>query len=144
VKLTVKIFQGSVYFAVSVALSAGAANGFAAASTATNAGKGVQITIEAAEPTPPSLAEKDSPRARHLFQVKDEKGLLLTCIAPEIETNSETDNFKNCSLAPGRTLDDVMHSFVRGIHEEQREQLKEHAQSGAESVGKSHPESAQK
>jgi hypothetical protein len=43
----------------------------------------------------------------------DEKGLLLTCIAPEIDKNADTDIFTDCALAPGRTLDDVMHSFVR-------------------------------
>jgi hypothetical protein len=44
-----------------------------------------------------------------------------------METNSETDVFNNCTLAPGRTLDDVMHSFIRAIHQEQREQLKDQA-----------------
>src|SRR5208282_6493636 len=40
----------------------------------------------------------------HLFTVNDEKGLLLSCIAPEIDTNTDTDVFKSCTLAPGRTL----------------------------------------
>jgi hypothetical protein len=59
--------------------------------------------------------------------VNDEKGLLLTCIAPEIETNPDTDTFNGCSLAAGRTLDDVMHTFIGAIHHEQNEQLKERA-----------------
>jgi hypothetical protein len=61
----------------------------------------------------------------HLFKVSDEKGLLLTCIAPEIDTNTDSDVFKSCALAPGRTLDDVMHTFVQGIHYEQSEHQKE-------------------
>ena len=61
----------------------------------------------------------------HLFAVNDEKGLVLTCIAPEIDTNADTDVFKSCILAPGRTLDDVMHIFVQGIHYEQSQYQKE-------------------
>jgi hypothetical protein len=64
----------------------------------------------------------------HLFRVNDEKGLVLTCIAPEIDTNADTDVFKSCTLAPGRTLDDVMHTFVRGIHYEQSQHQKEREQ----------------
>ncbi len=66
-----------------------------------------------------------SAKSSHLFKVSDEKGLVLTCVAPEIETNAETDVFKSCALAPGRTLDDVMHTFVQGIHYEQSEHEKE-------------------
>jgi hypothetical protein len=61
----------------------------------------------------------------HLFTVNDEKGLVLTCIAPEIDTNADTDVFKSCTLAPGRSLDDVMHIFVQGIHYEQSQHQKE-------------------
>jgi hypothetical protein len=57
--------------------------------------------------------------------VNDEKGLVLTCIAPEIDANPDTDMFKSCTLAPGRTLDDVMHTFVQGIHYEQTEHQRE-------------------
>lgn len=67
----------------------------------------------------------DSANPSHLFTVNDEEGLLLTCIAPEIDTNADTDVFKSCTLAPGRTLDDVMHTFVRGIHSEQNQHEKE-------------------
>jgi hypothetical protein len=67
----------------------------------------------------------DSANPRHLFTVNDERGLVLTCIAPEIDTNADTDVFKSCALAPGRTLDDVMHTFVQGIHYEQSEHEKE-------------------
>jgi len=57
-----------------------------------------------------------STHASHLFPVNDSKGLLLTCTAPEIDTNPDTDVFRDCKLAPGRTLDDVMHTLVGAIH----------------------------
>ncbi len=76
---------------------------------------------------PKSAAPSDNAPAKpsHLFTVTDEKGLVLTCIAPEIDTNPDTDLFKSCTLAPGRTLDDVMHTFVQGIHYEQSQHQKE-------------------
>jgi hypothetical protein len=76
--------------------------------------------------------------------VSDEKGLLLTCVAPEIETNKDTDIFKDCTLAPGRTLDDVMHSFIGAMHEEQRKQAREHGETNKDSDGESAEKSAQK
>jgi hypothetical protein len=84
-------------------------------------------------PTPAALSASVSPAARHLFPVQDERGLLLICVAPEIDSNSETDVFNNCTLAPGRTLDDVMHSFIRGIHDEQHQRKLEHAESHKDS-----------
>ena len=75
--------------------------------------------------TTPAAASNSSPNADHAFPVNDVKGLLLTCIAPQIDTNPDTDIFKNCTLAPGRTLDDVMHTFVQAIHFIQSEQAKE-------------------
>ena len=82
------------------------------------------------EAAPPTQSLKSAPAAApanpsHLFTVNDAKGLLLTCIAPEIDTNADTDVFKSCALAPGRTLDDVMHTFVQGIHFERSEHEKE-------------------
>jgi hypothetical protein len=71
------------------------------------------------KPTPAAASAMDSANPSHLFTVNDEKGLLLTCIAPEIDTNPDTDVFKSCTLAPGRTLDDLMHTVVQGIHYEQ-------------------------
>jgi len=71
------------------------------------------------------LSSASSPARSRLFPVRDEKGLLLTCIAPEIDKNAATDIFTDCALAPGRTLDDVMHSFVGAIHYEQNQRLKE-------------------
>jgi hypothetical protein len=93
---------------------------------------------------PATLSAADLPAARHRFPVMDEKGLLLTCIAPEIETNSDTDVFKNCALAPGRTLDDVMHTFVSAIHAEQRRQAQERAASQRDADVKSDQKTAQK
>jgi len=75
--------------------------------------------------TPAAASATGSANPTHLFRVSDEKGLLLTCIAPEIDTNTDTDMFKSCTLAPGRTLDDVMHTFVQGIHYEQSEHQRE-------------------
>jgi len=73
---------------------------------------------------PDPAAVPGSSQARHLFPVNDAKGLLLTCIAPEIDTNPETDLFRDCTLAPGRTLDDVMHTFIGAIHYVQNEAMK--------------------
>ena len=61
----------------------------------------------------------------HLYTVSDAKGLVVTCVAPEIDTNADTDLFKGCTLAPGRTLDDVMHTFIQGIHYEQSQHARE-------------------
>ncbi len=75
--------------------------------------------------TPATASATGPANPSHLFTVNDEKGLLLSCIAPEIDTNADTDVFKSCTLAPGRTLDDVMHTFVQGIHYEQSQHQKE-------------------
>jgi hypothetical protein len=69
-------------------------------------------------------AVSPAPRSR-IFPVNDEKGLLLTCVAPEIVTNPNTDVFEDCALAPGRTLNEVMHSFVGAMHAEQKEHEQE-------------------
>ena len=52
----------------------------------------------------------------------------MTCTAPEIDTNPDTDVFRDCKLAPGRTLDDVMHTFIQAIHVEENERTKERAE----------------
>lgn len=106
--------------------------------------RSAQLAREISLPTPAVLIKSDSSAARHLFPVMDEKGLLLTCVAPEIDTDSETDVFKNCALAPGRTLDDVMHSFIRGIHEEQRQRNLENSQAHKDPVDHAEQKSAQK
>jgi len=92
------------------------------------------LGIKTPEPTPQTQFLKStlaaapaagSANPSHLFTVNDEKGLVLTCIAPEMDTNTDTDVFKSCTLAPGRSLDDVMHTFVQGIHYEQSQHQKE-------------------
>ena len=50
------------------------------------------------------------------FTVADAKGPLLTCAKQQIDT----DTFSGCTLAPGRTLDDLMTSIVRAIRAEQQ------------------------
>jgi hypothetical protein len=79
-------------------------------------------------PTPPPASDSHPPAGDHTFQVNDVKGLLLTCIAPQIDTDPNTDIFNSCALAPGRTLDDVMHTFIQAIHLVQVEQAKERAE----------------
>jgi hypothetical protein len=78
--------------------------------------------------TPAAASAKDSKSTDKTFRVNDEKGLLMTCIAPEIDTNPDTDIFNNCALAPGRTLEDVMHTFIQAIHFVQNQQTKERAE----------------
>ena len=82
-----------------------------------------QLKLSKPAPAPASAA---SPRnAGHTFEVNDEKGLLLTCIAPQIDADPDTDIFNSCSLAQGRTLDDVMHTFIQAIHFELDQRQKE-------------------
>ena len=85
--------------------------------------------MKAPEPAPRTGSFKFAPAASaspsHRFTVNDVKGLVITCIAPEMDTNPDTDIFKSCTLAPGRTLDDVMHTFIQGIHYEQSQHQKE-------------------
>jgi hypothetical protein len=50
------------------------------------------------------------------FTVADAHGLLLTCAKQQIDT----DTFSGCTLAPGRTLDDLMTSIVQAIRAEQQ------------------------
>jgi hypothetical protein len=133
---------------VSLAVSFALTGAHAAASTtvlaSARAAKPPAPATEISKATPAALSTADSSIARHLFPVRDERGLLLTCVAPEMDTNSETDVFNNCTLAPGRTLDDVMHSFIRGIHEEQNQRLKEQAGSQKDTEEKADAKSAQK
>jgi hypothetical protein len=80
------------------------------------------------KPAPAAPSTPDSRPKGHTFQVNDVKGLLLTCTAPELDTNPDTDIFNSCTLAPGRTLDDVMHTFIQAIHVMQNQQAKERAE----------------
>lgn len=98
--------------------------------TAVNERKASEPAIQAQslKPAPAAASEADSRPKGQSFQVNDVKGLLLTCTAPELETNPDTDTFNSCTLAPGRTLDDVMHTFIQAIHFEVNERVKERAE----------------
>ena len=50
------------------------------------------------------------------FTVMDLHGVLLTCAKQQVDT----DTFSGCTLAPGRSLDDLMTSIVQTIHAEQQ------------------------
>jgi len=106
-----------------VPLSAHAANAAVSPSTIKNAPAPDSRTLKGHGLNP---AASPAPRSR-IFPVNDEKGLLLTCVAPEIATNPNTDVFEDCTLAPGRTLNEVMHSFVGAMHAEQKEHEQERA-----------------
>jgi hypothetical protein len=79
--------------------------------------------MASATPTaPPSKAASSdkintaSPNTIFNFAVSDVNGVLLTCAKQQIDS----DTFSGCTLAPGKTLDDLMTSIVRAIHEEQK------------------------
>ena len=141
-----KKFAALLFLAVSVALTSVLASAStlaptpAAAKQASDAGTQTHI-LKAA---PASAPTPESARKSLAFQVNDVKGLLLTCIAPQLDTDPNTDIFNSCTLAPGRTLDDVMHTFIQAIHFIQNEQLKERAEWNKEREEKSGQNSAQK
>ena len=110
--------------AIPLALAGAQARAYPTVSTSTPV---YHAGAELSRPAPRALAAAGSPIERHLFPVRDEKGLLLSCVAPELETNSETDVFKNCTLAPGRTLDELMHSVIKAVHQEQHERAEQAA-----------------
>ena len=89
---------------------------------------GARPSSQPSKPNPAAESVNSAKPKSLAFEVNDQKGLLLTCIAPELDTNPDTDVFNSCTLAPGRTLDDVMHTFIGAIHFEQNQQLKERAQ----------------
>lgn len=108
--------------------------GFAAASTAGSATTSTWMgTRKAAEPEAkltksPLPGSSASASKSHLFPINDEKGLLLTCSAPDIDINADTDLFEDCTLAPGRTLNDVVHSFVGAMHAEEKQRAQERSE----------------
>lgn len=129
-------------FSVSIAITAAQAGASAPVSNPAGAIKNPSGTSS------PQLAKIQAPDASpgksHTFRVVDEKGLLLTCVAPQIETNADTDVFEDCVLAPGRTLNELMHSFVGAIHVEQNQHAQEHAEWIKELEEKSDREPAKK
>jgi hypothetical protein len=92
----------------------------------------------------PEFSSAGSPTRSRLFPVMDENGLLLTCIAPEIDKNADTDIFTDCALAPGRTLDEVMHAFVSAIHYEHNQLSKKLTKGGTGPETEPDPETEQK
>jgi hypothetical protein len=133
-----------VYLSVSIALASAHPAAFATVSHSSAASNPSELARQDPHVPPPALTAAEKLAARKLFPVSDEKGLLLTCVAPEIETNKDTDVFKDCTLAPGRTLDDVMHSFIGAMHEEQRKQAQEHPATNKDSDGESTAKSTQR
>jgi hypothetical protein len=107
-----------------------------------NSEPATQTKLLKATPAPPSATSSQS-RGK-AFEVNDVKGLLLKCNAPELDTNPDTDLFDSCALAPGRTLDDVMHTFIQAIHFVQNQQAKERAEWYKELEEKSAQKPAQK
>ena len=118
--VTIKVSRALVSLFVLISLAGAGAGALTGTRQDAARGRGLSWV------TPASLKDRELAVVRQRYPVIDERGLLLTCIAPEIETDSETDVFKNCTLAPGRTLDEVMHSFIGAIHAEQRRQAEEH------------------
>jgi hypothetical protein len=119
--------QHSLLLAIVVSISFTAAQ--AAASTLLAKKRSEPASQSRLQKVTPAPESSDEALARrHVFKVNDVKGVLLTCIAPQLDTDPDTDTFNSCTLAPGRTLDDVIHTFVQGIHYEQKQQLKERAE----------------
>jgi hypothetical protein len=143
-KVTMKLHAALVSFALALAVPGARADVHPAPAARVSAPRTSEISDRLVRPAPAYLAHEASPAARHVFPVNDERGLLLTCVAPEIETNKDTDVFKNCTLAPGRSLDDVMHSFIGAMHEEERKLTKDQAQSKNDSADKSSQKAEQR
>jgi hypothetical protein len=117
-----------------------------AANTVATSSVGMQKSPKRAQlsKAAPELSPIGSPARSRVFPVRDEKGLLLTCIASEIDKNADTDIFSDCALAPGRTLDNVMHAIVGAIHYEQNQRSKEQTNGGAGSETETDQKARQK
>ncbi len=124
--------QHAAFLAIVVSFTFTAAQAVASPAVSTAAGSrassesSTQANPFKATPAP-STASSASSRGK-AFEVNDVKGLLLKCTAPELDTNPDTDIFDGCTLAPGRTLDDVMHTFIQAIHFVQNKHAKERAE----------------
>ena len=66
------------------------------------------VSADNLKPVPPSTVLN--------FTVTDVHGVLLTCAKQQLDT----DTFSGCTLAPGRTLDDLMTTIVQAIRAEQQ------------------------
>jgi hypothetical protein len=118
----------AVLLALAVPLTFAAASAGASTPAGTQSPPGPPTQPQLSKPVPVGAAATSSPNSSLTYQVKDEKGVLLTCIAPQIDSNPDTDIFSGCTLAQGRTLDDVMHTFIQAIHFVQNEHAKERAE----------------
>jgi hypothetical protein len=118
-----RIYVALLTFAACLACpcAKGAANTVTSSSVGTLKNSRTTLQLQATS----ELSPTGSPARSHLFPVRDEKGPLMTCIAPEIDKNADTDIFTDCALAPGRTLNDVMHAFVSTIHYEHNQRSRE-------------------
>ena len=114
--------------ALAIPLTFAAASAGASTPAGTQSAPAPATQLKLSKPAPAAASATSSPNAGHTFEVNDEKGLLLTCIAPQIDANPDTDIFNGCTLAQGRTLDDVMHTFIQAIHFVQNEHAKERAE----------------
>ena len=65
------------------------------------------------KPAPAAVAAP--PNTALNFTVTDVHGVLLTCAKQQLDS----DTFSGCTLAPGRTLDDLMTTIVQAIRAEQ-------------------------
>jgi hypothetical protein len=133
------VFAISITFAVAQASASTVAPASASAKKVSD--PSTQTKLFKTNPVP--VSTPDSAAKSLAFQVNDVKGLLLTCIAPELNNNPDTDIFNSCRLAPGRTLDDVMHTFIQAIHFVQNGQRKDSAEQGKDPDEKSAARSAQ-
>lgn len=127
--------------AFSVALACTPAGASSADSSSTASKKASEPSTQVLKGAPAAATNTPS-HPSHLFPVNDEKGLLLTCIAPDIDTNINTDSFEDCTLAPGRTLNDVMHSFIGAMHSEENQRARERAEWSKALEGKALQEKA--
>jgi len=89
---------------------------FSAAQMAASTGSAPPLKAVPAGSLKPAPAVVAAPSNTALnFTVADAKGLLLTCAKQQVDTST----FSGCTLAPGRTLDDLMTSIVQAIRAEQ-------------------------
>ncbi|MGA2806816.1 MAG: hypothetical protein ABSE87_01710 [Terracidiphilus sp.] len=132
-------------FAIVASLTFAWAGSAASTPSANSAGaKDPQPATQLREVAPAAGSAQTSPKTSHTFRVNDKKGLLLTCVAPQIDADANTDIFEDCALAPGRTLDDVMHSFIGAIHYEQDQHAQERAQWTKDQEEKSNQKASEK
>jgi hypothetical protein len=84
-----------------------------------SASTGTTLPLKAAsadsiKPVPPTPAAP--PNTILNFTVNDAHGVLLTCAKQQVDT----DTLSGCTLAPGRSLDDLMTSIVQTIRAQQK------------------------